>query len=267
MKIADKEFKNGTHVMAIINLTPDSFFADSRANLDNLLFRVEKAVQDGAAVIDIGGQSTRPGHKPVNEEEEWSRLERPIDLIKRNFDVPLSVDTYYAKVAQNALLHGADMINDVWGLAYGEDSDGEMASVIAKHGASVCIMHNQNKISEDCNMWNDVFTFLSNSIKIAKNANVDDDRILIDGGVGFGKTKEQNHMLVDQYDRLDALGYPLLLGTSRKSMFGGEIKDRLAPTLETTRLATRKGVLFVRVHDVKENCIAIKEELRAMGRL
>lgn len=265
MRIGNKTFDKGTHIMAIVNLTPDSFYEGSRATADDVLKRVEKAIQDGAEVIDIGGQSTRPSHVAVSAQEEWQRLERPIELIKRNFDIPLSVDTYYPYVAQNALEMGADLINDVWGLQY--QGDNSMAEVISKYGASVCIMQNQNKISPDCDLWQDMFDFLDNSVELAKSAGIDEDKILIDGGIGFGKSKEQNWEVLNGYERLGKYGYPLLLGTSRKSMFGGEVKDRLAPTLESTRLAVRKNVLFVRVHDVKENFQAIADELSRLGRL
>ena len=257
MRIGNKIFKDGTHVMAIINLTPDSFYDKSRASLDELSDRVKRAIDDGGEVIDIGGQSTRPGHIAVDEKQEWQRLARPIELIKSKFDVPLSVDTYYPYVAEKALNAGADMINDIWGLQY--DDSGEMASIIAKYGAAVCIMQNQNHISPDITLWEDIYAFLQKSIDIAKQAGIDDDRIILDGGIGFGKNKEQNFAVVAKYSNLHRFGYPLLLGTSRKSMFGGDVKDRLQPTLETTKQAVAQNVLFVRVHDVKENAQVISK--------
>lgn len=260
MKIGNRTFESGTHVMAIINLTPDSFFEGSRTPVDELLQRVKKAVEDGAEVIDIGGQSTRPGHTPVSAQEEWQRLERPIEMIKANFDIPLSVDTYYPYVAQRALEKGADMINDIWGLQY--EDKGEMANIIAKYNASVCIMQNQNHISPDERLWEDMYDFLQKSIDIAIQAGIDRNKIVLDGGIGFGKNKQQNFTVVNSYSNLHRFGYPLLLGTSRKSMFGGDVQDRLAPTLETTRQAVEQDVLFVRVHDVKENMQAIREALK-----
>ncbi|MDE6472112.1 MAG: dihydropteroate synthase [Clostridia bacterium] len=260
MKIGNRIFDSGTHIMAIINLTPDSFFDKSRTAVEELLPRVSKAIDDGAEVIDIGGQSTRPNHTPIGAEEEWQRLARPIELIKSNFDIPLSVDTYYPYVAEKALQNGADMINDIWGLQY--ENNGEMARVIAKYNASVCIMQNQNGISPDERLWEDMYVFLQKSLDIAKQAGIDNDKIILDGGIGFGKTKEQNFTVVNGYSNLYKFGYPLLLGTSRKSMFGGDVADRLAPTLETTRQAVRQDVLFVRVHDVKENMQAIIDEAR-----
>ena len=260
MKIGNKTFESGTHIMAIINLTPDSFFEGSRTSADELLPRVRKAIDDGAEVIDIGGQSTRPNHTPIGAEQEWQRIEQAVKIIKSNLDIPLSVDTYYPYVAQRALQNGADMINDVWGLQY--DGKGEMAEVIANYDGAVCIMQNQNHISPDETLWEDMYAFLQKSLDIATRAGIDKDKIILDGGIGFGKTKEQNFTVVNSYSNLHKFGYPLLLGTSRKSMFGGDVADRLAPTLETTKQAVKQGVLFVRVHDVKENLQAIKEALK-----
>lgn len=254
MKIGKVNFENYTYVMAIINLTPDSFWEESRISSDKLLFAVERAVKDGAAVIDLGAQSTRPNYTEVSAEEEIERLQRSLALIKENFDVPVSVDTYFEKSARSALILGADMINDIWGLTH----DKNMAETIAKYGASVCIMHNaKTPLSGD--IWGSIENFLQKSVNLAINAGIDKDKIILDGGIGFAKTKEQNFELLNGYERLSLLGYPLLLGASRKSMFGGNVSDRLPQTLESTRLAAKKGVLFVRVHDVKENAEVIKE--------
>lgn len=254
MEIGGKIFKDYTYVMAIINLTPDSFWKESRKTCDGALFAVEKAVKDGAAIIDIGAQSTRPSYTEVSAEEEISRFERPLKLIKERFDIPVSIDTYFAKSAEAALCLGADMVNDVWGLT----RDKKMAQTVAKHGASVCIMHNaEQTLSGD--IWPPIENFLKNSVKKALDAGIAKDKICLDGGIGFAKTKEQNWQLLNGYKRLLALGYPLLLGCSRKSMFGGNVEDRLPQTVEATRLAARQGVLFVRVHDVKENALAIKQ--------
>ncbi len=255
MIIGKKIFENYTYIMAIINLTPDSFWHESRATADDVLFRVEKAIKDGAAVIDIGAQSTRPGHTEVSAEEEINRFERPLKLIKERFDVPVSVDTYYAESAAAALAIGADMINDVWGLSRG----GNMAEIIAKHGASVCIMHNaKTPLSGD--IWHPIKTFLKDRAEFAVASGIDKEKIILDGGIGFAKNREQNHELLNGYEKLSDLGFPLLLGTSRKSMFGGNPEDRLPQTLDSTRLAVRKNTLFVRVHDVKENAEVIKNE-------
>lgn len=254
MKIGNVSFENYTYVLAIINLTPDSFWAESRKNADSVLFAVEKAVNEGAAAIDLGAQSTRPGYTEVSAEEEIRRLEKPLRMIKERFDIPLSVDTYFSETARFALEAGADMINDIWGLTRSED----MAEIISSFGASVCIMHNaKTQLSGD--IWGAIESFLEKSVDLALSCGIEKDRIILDGGIGFAKSKEQNFELLNGYERLKTLGYPLLLGASRKSMFGGDVRERLAPTLESTRLAAQKGVLFVRVHDVKENVEIIKK--------
>lgn len=260
MIIGNKSFDKGTHVMAILNLTPDSFFSASRTQEKDVAERVEKAIADGAEIIDIGGQSTRPGHNAISPEEEWQRIEKSIALIKGNFDIPLSIDTYYPYVAERALDNGADLINDVKGLQYENDLSGEMAKIVAKYNSSVCIMHYGTKILPDERLFEDIYEFFDKSLAIAENAGISCDRIMLDGGIGFGKSREQNFMLVDNYEKLHRYNLPLLLGTSRKSMFGGKVEDRLAPTLATTRQAVRKNVLFVRVHDVKENIETIRQE-------
>lgn len=254
MIIGNKIFENYTYVMAIVNLTPDSFWKNSRNDEYTVLKTVEKAITDGAAVIDLGVQSTRPGYTEVSADCEISRLERPLRLIKENFDVPVSVDTYFSKTAEAALNMGAEMINDIWGLTHDE----AMAGLIAKHKAAVCIMHNAKEVLSG-DIWQPITRFLEKSVSLALGAGIDKRAICLDGGIGFAKTKEQNHELLNGYDKLSVLGYPLLLGTSRKSMFGGNVEDRLPQTVESTRLAAKKGVLFVRVHDVAENARAIKE--------
>lgn len=240
--------------MAIINLTPDSFWQGSRVAADNVLAAAERAVEEGAEVLDIGAQSIRPGYTEVDADEEISRFLRPLTEIKKRLNVPVSVDTYFEKSARTALDAGADMINDVWGLTH----DSKMAATIARYKAAVCIMHNaKEQLSGD--IWGPINAFLKRSVDMALAAGIDKNKICLDGGIGFAKDREQNFELLNGYERLSALGYPLLLGVSRKSMFGGNVKDRLAPTVEATRLAVKKGVMFVRVHDVKENVRAISE--------
>lgn len=253
MRIGGRVFENYTFVMAIINLTPDSFYTGSRATEDDVLFAAERAVKEGAAVLDIGAQSTRPGYTEVTAEEEIKRFSSSLYKIKKEFGVPVSVDTYFSESARAALELGADMINDIWGLSHDKD----MAETIARYGASACIMHNSaTPLAGD--IFPQIEKFLKEQAELALNAGIEKDKICLDGGIGFAKNREQNFELLNGYERLSALGYPLLLGTSRKSMFGGRVEDRLAPTLESTRLAAKKGVLFVRVHDVKENAEAIK---------
>ena len=259
MFIGNRSFENYTYIMAIINLTPDSFWAESRKDADDVLFAVERAQKEGAAVIDIGAQSTRPGYSEIGAKEEIARLEKPIAAIKSRFDIPISVDTYFAESARAALELGADMINDIWGLS----RDTDMAKTVAEFDASVCIMHN-SKTSLSGDIWGAIENFLAKNAQKALDSGIDNKRIILDGGIGFAKTKEQNFELLNGYERLERLGFPLLLGASRKSMFGGDVKDRLTPTLESTRIAAKKGVLFVRVHDVKENAEIIRKTYENM---
>ncbi len=254
MIIADRKFENYTYVMAIINLTPDSFYSGSRATCDDVLFRVERAVKEGAAIVDLGAQSTRPGYTEVPPEEELTRLEKPLYAITRNFDIPISVDTYFPEVAKAAFELGAHLLNDIWGLT----AQG-MAQIVAKAKASVCIMHNaKNKLQGD--IFPQIEGFLKSAVNTALSAGIDKNKICLDGGIGFAKDREQNLLLLNNYERLFSLGYPLLLGSSRKSLFGGVAEERLQATINSTRMAARKKILFVRVHDVKENVQAIKEE-------
>ena len=254
MKIGNRIFENYTYVMAIINLTPDSFWAESRRDADDVLFAVERAQREGAAVIDIGAQSTRPGYREVSAEQEIARFEKPLAAIKKRFDIPVSIDTYFPQSARAALKLGADMVNDIWGLSYRED----MAKTVSEFGASVCIMHN-SKMQLSGDIWGVIEDFLEKGAEKALQSGIEKDRIILDGGIGFAKSREQNFELLNGYERLKRLGYPLLLGASRKSMFGGRVEDRLLPTLESTRLAAEKKILFVRVHDVKENVEIIKK--------
>lgn len=253
MIIGNKKFEGKTYVLAIINLTPDSFFEDSRKNEYTVLKAVEKAEKEGAAAIDLGPQSTRPGYIEVSAEEEIRRLEKPLLMIKERFSLPVSVDTYFSKTAEAALTLGADMINDIWGLK----RDKNMAQTCAEHNSSVCLMHNSEKpLTGD--IFPQIIGGLKESLQIAKDAGIDENKICLDGGIGFAKDREQNFELLNGYDKLSVLGYPLLLGASRKSMFGGKPEDRLQATLQSTYLAAKSGVLFVRVHDVKENTEAIE---------
>lgn len=253
MKIGNRSYQSGTEVMGILNVTPDSFYADSRVTANSVLHRALQMAEEGAAVLDVGAQSTRPGYVPVTAREEIERLKTVLPVLRREVTLPISVDTYYADAARYALDEGADLINDIWGLAY----DRDMARTVAAYGASVCIMHNK----ADCayaDFWGEILAFLRRSVSLALDAGIEADRILLDGGIGFGKTREQNFELLNGYERLSSLGFPLLLGVSRKSMFGGRPEDRLEPTLRATALAVRKGVRFVRVHDVRENKEAIE---------
>lgn len=264
MTIGNRKFdlEQHTYIMAILNVTPDSFSdGGCYRNMDDVLYRVEEMIAQGADVIDIGGESTRPGHTVIGVEEEISRVLPVIEAITARFDVPLSVDTYKPAVAEAALLGGAHMINDIWGLQYAQDEQHQMAQVIAKYNASCCLMHNRTaSVYQD--FLPECMAFLSRSIDIARETGIDKTKIMLDPGIGFGKTYQQNLLVMQQLNAFHTLGYPMLLGTSRKSMIGLTldlpVEERLEGTLVTTVLAVMAGWHFVRVHDVKENARAIK---------
>lgn len=260
MRIGQKEFavKGHTYVMGILNVTPDSFSDGGRFNdLDKALYHVEEMISDGMDIVDIGGESTRPGYTILPEEEEIERVVPIIEKVKSRFDIPISLDTYKAKVAQAGIAAGADLINDIWGLKYDE----KMAEVIAEAGLPCCLMHNR-KEPDYHDYMDEVLEDLKETLVIAKIAGISDDKIILDPGVGFGKTYENNLEIIDRMEILHILGYPLLLGCSRKSVIGLTldlpVSERLEGTLVTSVYAVLKGAMFVRVHDVKENVRAIK---------
>lgn len=260
MKIGSRIFNlaKHTYVMGILNVTPDSFSdGGSYQNMDAVLKRVEAMISEGAAIIDVGGESTRPGHTVIGDEEEIQRVAPVIEAITSRFDVPVSIDTYKSAVAKAALQSGAHMVNDIWGLQY----DTDMARIIAEAGAACCLMHNQNG-KEYCDFLPDCINTLQNSVDTALKAGIPAQNIMLDPGVGFAKTYEQNLQVMQNLEQFNKLGFPMLLGTSRKSMIGLAldlpVNERLEGTLVTTVLAVLAGWNFVRVHDVKENVRAIR---------
>lgn len=264
MTIGDKQFDlhNHTYIMAILNVTPDSFSdGGSYQSIDDVLYRVEQMIVQGAQIIDVGGESTRPGHTVIGDDEEIGRVVPVVEAITTRFDIPVSVDTYKPNVAEAALKGGAHMINDIWGLQSAADARHEMAQIIAKYNASCCLMHNRdNQVYS--NFLPECMTFLEHSIEIAREAGIEKNKIMLDPGVGFGKTYEQNLHVMRSLNAFCSLGYPMLLGTSRKSMIGLALDlptdERLEGTLVTTVMAVMAGWNFVRVHDIKENARAIK---------
>ena len=260
MIIGNKTFdtKNKCYIMGILNVTPDSFSDGGRFNnTDAALRHAEEMIQDGADIIDIGGESTRPGHQQITDEEEIHRVAPVIEAVKARFDVPVSIDTYKGAVADAALRSGADLVNDIWGFKY----DPRVAELTARYHAACCLMHNRHEaVYHD--FLDDVLSDLRECTAIAKKAGVPDDKIILDPGVGFGKTLDMNLSITNHVDMLAELGYPVLLGTSRKSMIGLTLDlpsdQRLEGTLATTVIGIMKGCSFVRVHDVKENFRIIK---------
>ncbi|MBR7008200.1 MAG: dihydropteroate synthase [Ruminococcus sp.] len=268
MIIANREFKDHTYIMGILNVTPDSFSDGGRyADIDNALKHTEQMIKDGADIIDIGGESTRPGYTHISPDEEMQRVCPVIERIKQNFDTPVSIDTYHHATALAAVKSGADLINDIWGLQY---DNGEMAAVAAEYSVPVCIMHNR-KEAVYSDFLNDVLADLSKSISIAINAGISRDKLITDPGIGFAKSFEQNLMLTSNVEILHKLGLPILLGTSKKSMIGLALDlpadQRCEGTLVTTVFAVQKGCLFVRVHDVKENKRAVIMTEKLMGKV
>lgn len=260
MKIGTKNFdtKNHCYIMGILNVTPDSFSDGGKFDsLDAALFHAEEMVKQGADILDVGGESTRPGHIQITEDEEIARVTPVIEQLKKRFDVPVSIDTYKSRVAEAALQSGADLVNDIWGLKYDEN----MAEVIARHQAACCLMQNREQI-DYTDYVEDVLDDLRESVQIAKAAGIPDDRIMLDPGVGFGKTYEMNLEIIRVVGRLKELGYPVLLGTSRKSVIGLTLDlsadQREEGTLVTTVLGVEQGCSFVRVHDVEANARAIR---------
>lgn len=267
MIIGTKEFdtKNHTYIMGILNVTPDSFSDGGKfRRLDDALKHAEEMIRDGADILDVGGESTRPGHTRITDGEEIERVIPVIERLKQEFNIPVSIDTYKSSVAKAALQAGADMVNDIWGLKY----DKHMASVIAGYHAACCLMHNRKEpVYQD--FLPDVLNDLRESVCLAKEAGIDDDKIILDPGVGFGKDYEMNLAVIRRLDRLQELGYPILLGTSRKSVIGLTLNlpsdQREEGTLATTVYGMTKGCSFVRVHDVKANLRAIRMTEAILG--
>ena len=260
MKIGNREFPLGekSYVMGILNVTPDSFSDGGKFNqIDAALKHAEEMIRDGADVIDIGGESTRPGYTKISDEEETDRVVPVIEAVKKEFGIPISVDTYKSGVAEAAAQAGADLINDIWGLKY----DPHMSEVIAKSGLACCLMHNRDN-TEYRNFMEDMKQDLRETIALAKAAGIADDKIILDPGVGFAKSYENNLEVIRRLKEFNELKYPVLLGTSRKSVIGLTLDlpaaERVEGTIVTTVMAVEAGCMFVRVHDVKENHRAIQ---------
>lgn len=241
-----------TLIMGILNATPDSFSDGGNYNeVEAAVRHAKEMVMNGAHIIDIGGESTRPGFAKVSEEEELQRVMPIIQSISQAVNVPISIDTYKAEVAKQAIEAGAHIINDVWGAK----AEPEIAKVAADYNVPIILMHNRENTNYR-NLMADLIADLYESITIAKRAGVRDENIILDPGIGFAKTFEQNLEVMRNLEQLKVLGYPLLLGTSRKSFIGHAldlpVEERLEGTGATVCLGIQKGCEIVRVHDVKE---------------
>ncbi|BFH71765.1 MAG: dihydropteroate synthase [Paenibacillus dendritiformis] len=240
-----------TLIMGILNVTPDSFSDGGRYNrVDAALRHAEEMLEAGADIIDIGGESTRPGHQPVGQEEELERVMPVIEALRRELpQAPISVDTYKAEVARQALEAGAHIINDIWGCK----KEPEMAHVAARYGCPLILMHNRPERRYE-RFVEEVKADLLESVELAIAAGVKDDQIWLDPGIGFAKTGEDNLVLMSHLDELCALGYPVLLGTSRKKFIRDTLQlpidDVVEGTAATVALGIAQGCQIVRVHDV-----------------
>ncbi|MCK6628006.1 MAG: dihydropteroate synthase [Anaerolineae bacterium] len=273
LKIASTTFRWGTqtYIMGIINVTPDSFSGDGLLSDQEWVKKaVEQGVrfaQEGAHILDVGGESTRPGAEPVDAQTELQRVVPVIQALSREVDLPISIDTYKAEVAAAALDAGAHLVNDVWGLRM----DPALAGLCAQRQVPVIVMHNRshprNAVQEARlggryigTVYDDLLMDITNelqvSINLARNAGVPDEHIIIDPGIGFGKTVEQNLTLLNYLDTFKVLGYPILLGTSNKSFIGYTLnlppEERLEGTAATVAIGIARGADIVRVHRVKE---------------
>jgi dihydropteroate synthase len=265
-----------TFIMGILNLTPDSFSGDGllqkdskpdkfQIDLESVMEIARDMVENGADILDIGGESTRPGAQIVSAEEEMKRVLPVIKTVEANLDVIISIDTYKANVAEAAIRQGADIINDVWGL----HADPALAGIAAQHHTPIILMHNRSswvsaEIKEQLggryvgipydDLVEDVKRELLESVAIARSAGIPENRIIIDPGIGFGKTVEQNLELVDRLNEFHTLGFPILLGPSRKSFIGYTLNlppdQRLEGTAAAVSIGIARGADIVRVHDV-----------------
>lgn len=268
-----------TYIMGILNVTPDSFSGDglmspsplrrgARGEIENATLQASRMLDSGADILDIGGESTRPGSAPVTVDEELERVIPVIHTLHKNFpDVLISIDTYKAQVAEEAIKVGANIVNDVWGLR----ADPNLANIVAKYKVTVILMHNRSnpasvEVKEKLgnayigaeyeNLIEDVKRELLVSVEIAKNAGIKENVIWLDPGIGFGKKREHNLELINRLDEIKKLGYPVLLGTSRKSFIGFTLdlppEERIEGTASTIAIGIARGADIIRVHDVKE---------------
>jgi dihydropteroate synthase len=252
-------------IMGIVNVTPDSFSDGGLfASREAALAQAKRLVGEGADIIDVGAESTRPGHTPLTAEEEWARLAPLLAALVAEAGAPVSIDTYKAETARRALGLGVCLVNDIWGL----QRDAQMAQTIAQAGAAVVIMHNRETTEPEIDIVADMKRFFARSLDIARRAGVPERHILLDPGVGFSKSREQNYAALRAVPELLTLGFPLLIGVSRKSLFKGLgeglLEGRLVGTLAANLLAARDGAQVFRVHDAAEHRAAF-EVLRTLA--
>lgn len=248
-----------TYIMGILNVTPDSFSdGGDFFSVDKAFAHAKEMLAEGADIIDIGGESSRPGHQKISLEEELKRVIPVIEKLAHETNAIISLDTVRSEVASQGIQAGAHILNDIWGL----QQDKEMACIASKYRVPVIIMHNQQGTIYQDDIISEMISFFRRSIGIAANAGIPENMLILDPGIGFGKTPEQNVEVMSRLNEIKSLGFPLLLAASRKSTLGLILdlppKERLEGTLATTVLGIVQGVDMVRVHDVKENLRAAK---------
>ena len=246
------EWGSRTYVMGIVNVTPDSFSGDGLgSDINAAVAQGLRMVEEGADMLDVGGESTRPGHSPVTAAEEIQRTQEVVHLLARDANVPVSIDTYKEVVASVAIADGATIINDVWGLTRSP----ALADLAARHGCGLVLMHNQDGTEYSGDLMEEIKRFLHTAAARALSAGVPRERVILDPGIGFGKTAEQNWVVMRRLSELQELGHPILIGTSRKSFIGKlldlPVTERLEGTAATVVAAVMRGVDIVRVHDVR----------------
>jgi dihydropteroate synthase len=260
----DLEFGKKTLIMGILNITPDSFY-DGGRNFDRekAIAKAYQFCKDGADIIDIGGESTRPGAEPVSLSEEMDRVCPVIEAIKDDIGIPISIDTYKSGVAEEALKLGASIVNDISGLTF----DDKIAGIAAKHNAYIVLMHikgspkNMQTDPRYNNLLEEIYSFLESSKEKAMLSGIDKNKIIIDPGIGFGKTLEDNYRILNNITYLKKMGFPVLIGLSRKSLIGrlyDKDEDRLFATIGLNSISAFNGADIIRVHDVKEHFLALK---------
>ncbi|WP_423408697.1 dihydropteroate synthase [Heyndrickxia sp. MSNUG] len=260
------DYANKTLIMGILNVTPDSFSDGGKYNhIENAVQHARQMIEDGADLLDIGGESTRPGYERISDAEEISRVVPAIEAITQELHIPISIDTYKSEVAKKAVDAGAVIINDIWGAK----ADPEIADVAAETGVPIILMHNRN--DRDYSYFiRDVLNDLYESITIAKKAGVKDEQIILDPGIGFAKDLAENLEMMRHLDTLVSLGYPVLLGTSKKSMIGGvldlPVSERMEGTGATVCFGIQQGCQIIRIHDVKEMSRTAKMMDALMGK-
>lgn len=261
MKIGHKDFnfQETAYIMGILNVTPDSFSDGGQyLQFDDALRRVEELISEGADIIDIGGESTRPGHQQISVEEEINRVIPVIEKIKENFNIPLSIDAYRSETVSVAIRSGIDLINDIWGLLY----DNKVGYLAKEYDLPICLMHNRIEPMYEKDFFDSFLEDIKKRLLEAKKIGIDEKKIILDPGIGFQKSQSKDMYVTKHLDALVNLGFPVLYASSRKrfikNIVGDTLEQRDIGTTASTLYAYEKGARIFRVHNVKQNKLALK---------